>query len=49
VWTSAFRAGEGETRKPVESEHERDRQMRNVYFIPIERLTQEKELFAGAL
>jgi hypothetical protein len=46
VRTSSFQAGEGETRKPDEAEPDQVRQMRNVYFIPIERLAHERELFA---
>jgi hypothetical protein len=46
VRTSSFGAGEGESRKPSEPEPDQVRQMRNVYYIPIERLVREKELFA---
>jgi hypothetical protein len=49
VRTPAILTGEGESRKPAEEptdEPEQVRQMRDVYFIPIERLVREKELFA---
>ncbi|MFM0231286.1 hypothetical protein [Paraburkholderia sediminicola] len=38
--------GEGETRHIDENEDEEIRKRRNAYFIPVERLTREKELFA---
>jgi hypothetical protein len=38
--------GEGSSRKPAENESKTQQEKRNTYFIPIERLTREKELFA---
>ncbi|MBE0619148.1 MAG: hypothetical protein IH605_01005 [Burkholderiales bacterium] len=38
--------GEGQSRKSAEDEDEELRSRRNTYFIPIERLTREKKLFA---
>jgi hypothetical protein len=38
--------GEGESRTPAEGESKTQQEKRNTYFIPIERLTREKELFA---
>lgn len=38
--------GEGDSRTPNEGENKRQQEKRNTYFIPIERLTREKELFA---
>jgi len=46
VRTSSFGASEGETRQPSEPELDQVARMRNVYYIPIERLNREKELFA---
>jgi hypothetical protein len=41
-----FLGGEGDSRKERPGEGEAQQKMRNTYFIPIERLTREKELFA---
>jgi hypothetical protein len=38
--------GEGESRSTSESETDDQRKRRNTYFVPIERLTREKEVFA---
>lgn len=38
--------GEGESRKPERAESEAVHLRRNLYFVPIERLTREKEIFA---
>jgi len=38
--------GEGESRTPSDGETKTQQKKRNTYFIPIERLTHEKELFA---
>jgi hypothetical protein len=38
--------GEGDTRKPAAGESKTQQEQRNTYFIPIERLTRDKELFA---
>lgn len=46
VRTGAFHTGEGESRKAEDGEGEQVRAMRNTYFIPIERLHREKELFS---
>lgn len=46
VRTNALREGEGKTRQPDKGETEQIQKMRNMYFVPIERLIREKELFA---
>lgn len=46
VRSSGFLASEGNSRKATEDEPDQVRLMRNVYFIPLERLNREKELFA---
>jgi len=46
VRTGAFLDGEGNTRQSAADESEHERRQRNVYFVPIERLTRDKELFA---
>lgn len=46
VRTRGFLGHEGESRKAVEEEPEQVRMMRNTYFIPIERIHAEKELFS---
>jgi hypothetical protein len=42
-----FLSSEGKTRKLAETESDQVQLMRNTYFIPIERLTREKVLFAN--
>jgi hypothetical protein len=48
VWvrTPAGFNGEGGSRRPADGESETQQEKRNTYFIPIERLTREKQLFA---
>jgi hypothetical protein len=47
VRTTAIMSGEGETRKATESEEEKLRKKRNIYFVPIERLTRETKTLSG--
>jgi hypothetical protein len=42
----AFFGKEGSSRKPEDGESEKQQEMRNLYFIPIERLNRKNELFA---
>jgi hypothetical protein len=48
IWTRGrgFFGGEGTSRTPASGESKTQQERRNTYFIPIERLTHEKELFA---
>lgn len=46
VRSRGMRAGEGSSRTPAAGESQTQQEKRNTYFIPIERLTHQKELFA---